>query len=102
MAWWRKHRRKVTWALGLAATLPAAHLGLALATRIQPPRVEVPGAPQARSWVRVEAGLREVYLEGTPEQIGAENARLLRERMIADEGALWSDFEHYVPWWLAR
>jgi hypothetical protein len=102
MAWWRKHRRKVTWALGLAATLPATHLGLALATRIQPPRVEVPGAPQARSWVRVEAGLREVYLEGTPEQIGAENARLLRERMIADEGALWSDFEHYVPWWLAR
>jgi len=102
MGCWRRHRRKVTWALGLLATLPAAHVGVTLATRIQPPRVEVPGSPGARSWVRLEAGLREVYLDGTPEQIGAENARLLRGPMIEDEGALWSDFEHYVPWWLAR
>jgi hypothetical protein len=102
MAWWRRYRRKVTWVLGLTAALPAAHLGLAFATRIEPPRVEVDGAPRGRSWVRIEAGLREVYLEGTPEQIGAATARLLRERMIEDEGTLWGDFEHYVPWWLAR
>ena len=90
------------WALGLAATLPVLHIGLGVATRIEPPRVEIQGHSPARSWLRVQAGLREVYLEGTPEQVGAENARLLRKPMIEDEGALWSDFEHYVPWWGAR
>ncbi len=102
MEWWRRHRRKVAWVLGLGSALPAAHLGLILATRIQPPPVEVPREAQGRSWSRVQAGLREVYLEGSPEQIGAGNARLLRQQMVEDEGALWSDFEQYVPWWLAR
>jgi isopenicillin-N N-acyltransferase like protein len=102
MAWWRRHRRKVCWAFGLSAGLPAPHLGLVLATRIRPPAVEISQSPQTRSWVRIEAGVREVYLEGSPEQIGAGNARLLRARMIEDEGALWSDFDHFVPWWLAR
>ena len=101
-AWWRRHGRKVGWALGLATVLPLAHVGLGVATRIEPPRVALPAAAQGRSWVRVEAGLREVYLEGTPEQMGAGNARLLRERMIDDEGILWGDFERFVPSWLAR
>jgi len=102
MAWWRKHRRKVSWALGVVAALPLLHVGLAFATRIEPPHVEVLSRPPARSWTRMQAGLREVYLEGTPEQIGSENARLLRQPMIEAEGALWDDFERYVPWWVAR
>ncbi|HEY3819367.1 MAG TPA: C45 family peptidase [Polyangiaceae bacterium] len=102
MAWWRRHRRKAGWALGLVATLPAAHLGLGFATRIQPPAVELAKSPGGRSWMREQAGLREVYLEGTPEELGAGVVRQLRTQMVDDEGALWDDFERHVPWWLAR
>jgi hypothetical protein len=102
MGAWQKHRRKLVWALAVGASLPLAHLGLVRATRIDPPRVELPPGPPSRAWTRVRAGLREVYLEGSPEQIGADDARLLRAQMAVDEGALWSDFERYVPWWLAR
>jgi hypothetical protein len=42
-------------------------------------------------------GVRAVYLEGTPEAIGAAHARLLRDGMIANENRLWDDFEHFVP-----
>ncbi len=51
---------------------------------------------------RTRAGLREVYLAGTPEAIGAEHARLLRDHMVANEGELWSEYEQHVPWWIAR
>jgi isopenicillin-N N-acyltransferase-like protein len=102
VAWWRRNRRRAFGALAVAATLPVTHVGLGVATRIEPPSVELPARAPARAWVHVRAGVREVYLDGTPEEIGAENARLLRQPMIDDEGALWGDFEHYVPWWLAR
>jgi isopenicillin-N N-acyltransferase-like protein len=101
-AFWPRHRRKVAWALALVASLPLAHLALVRATRIDPPPVEVPAPVPTRSWMRVQAGLREVYLSGSPERIGAGNTRLLRERMVVDEGALWGDFERFVPWWVAR
>jgi hypothetical protein len=52
--------------------------------------------------MRVRAGLREVYLEGSAEAIGAEHARLLRNRMIANEAELWGEYERHVPWWIAR
>jgi isopenicillin-N N-acyltransferase-like protein len=92
----------MAWALALAAVFPLAHAGLVVSTRIDPPRILLPAQSSGRSWMRLRAGLRELYLEGTPEQIGAENARLLREPMVEDEGTLWSDFEHFVPWWIAR
>jgi isopenicillin-N N-acyltransferase-like protein len=80
----------------------AAHMLIGAATRITPPYVEIPEANASRSWTRVRAGLREVYLEGSPEAIGASQARLLRDRMIADEARLWSDYELHVPSWIAR
>jgi isopenicillin-N N-acyltransferase-like protein len=103
-SWWRRHARTLTAAAGACALAlpPVAHEAIGFATRIAPPAVTLPPAAQTRSWTRVRAGLREVYLQGTPEAIGAEHARLLRERMVADEAALWGDFARYVPWWLAR
>ncbi|MGH7297682.1 MAG: C45 family autoproteolytic acyltransferase/hydrolase [Polyangiaceae bacterium] len=88
--------------VALCAALPLAHVALLAGTRIDPPRVELPPEASGRSWVRTRAGVREVYLQGTPEQIGAENARRLREPMLAGERALWGDFERFVPWWVVR
>jgi isopenicillin-N N-acyltransferase like protein len=86
----------------LAMVPPAAHTLIALGTRITPPRVELPPPGSTGSWTRLHAGLREVYLQGSPEAIGASAARLLRDRMIADESRLWIDYERYVPLWIAR
>jgi hypothetical protein len=90
-------------ALALLAALPAAAHGVvALTTRIVPPHVQLPAPGAHRSWTRVRAGLRQVYLEGSPEAIGASETRLLLDRMIANEERLWSDYDRYVPWWIAR
>jgi hypothetical protein len=43
-----------------------------------------------------------VHLSGSPEAIGAAHARWLRESMLAEEAELWGQFEHHVPWWIAR
>jgi hypothetical protein len=99
---WRRHRRKLGWALAVAGAIPLGHGLLLATTRIDPPRVELPAPTAAASWVRTRGGVREVYLEGTPEQIGAANARALRQPMLAAEHALWGDFERFVPWWIAR
>jgi isopenicillin-N N-acyltransferase-like protein len=90
-------------AVALLATVPlAAHALIAMGTRITPPPVRLPPPGAAGSWTRLRAGLREVYLQGSPESIGASAARLLRDRMIADEAGLWIDYERYVPLWIAR
>src|ERR1019366_1352699 len=36
------------------------------------------------------------------EEIGAAHGRLLRDRMLAEEGELWDQYEIHVPWWIAR
>jgi hypothetical protein len=99
-----KRRRRL--ALGclaaLALSIPLGHEVLVRATRIEPPPVDLPDPAEGRSWVRVHGGLREVFLEGTPEGIGAENARLVREAMISEEASMWADYERHVPSWIAR
>jgi hypothetical protein len=102
MACWPRHRRKLGAAVGLAAALPVLHLAIVSATRIDPPPVQVSAAPPGHAWARVRGGLREVFLEGSPERIGADNARLLRDAMVAEEWAMWGDFERFVPWWVVR
>ncbi|MGH7440992.1 MAG: C45 family autoproteolytic acyltransferase/hydrolase [Polyangiaceae bacterium] len=90
-------------ALAFAACVSLAcalHLLIAPLTRIEPPRVAVVGASSAR--VTVHHGLREVFLEGTPEAVGAEHARALGDRMSEGEAALWREYERRVPWWIAR
>jgi isopenicillin-N N-acyltransferase like protein len=79
-----------------------AHRFVAMTTRVVGPHVELPDPTTSKAWVTSRAGLREVYLEGAPESIGADHVRLLRDRMIANESELWNEYEHYVPWWIAR
>jgi isopenicillin-N N-acyltransferase-like protein len=89
--------------LALLAALPAAaHAIVGLTTRIVPPQVQLPAPGANRSWTRARAGLRHVYLEGSPEAIGSSETRLLLDRMIANEERLWNDYDHFVPWWIAR
>ncbi len=93
----------------LAAILLApvvAHYAIKIATRIDAPKVDVPAETMVeRGGVRFvgpayameRAGVRAAYIEGTPEQLGERNARLLGDRMNADEATLWGTFEHFVP-----
>lgn len=100
-----RHRALKRFALAVTVVLMGslgAHVLVRTGTRIIPPRVELPETTDGSSWTRIVAGLREVSLRGTPEEIGAAEARLLRDRMIADEARLWGDYERYVPWWIVR
>lgn len=100
--WRRGARLALLGAACVCAALSLAHASIGAATRIQPPRIELPAYANSHGWTRVRAGLREVYLEGSAEAIGAEHARLLRNRMIANEAELWGEYELHVPWWIAR
>jgi isopenicillin-N N-acyltransferase-like protein len=89
-----------------------AHVAIDYGTRIAPPPVTTTGeAPvvDARgirhlgsAYARREAGINEVYLQGSPEEIGSAHAKLLRQGMLDDEAELWGDFAHYVPVAAAR
>jgi hypothetical protein len=102
-------------ALGLAAALmiglPLMHVAIVVGTRMQPPDVSLSAeVPVERdgvrrmgaSYARMRAGVREVYLQGDPDQIGASQARLNYDHMVENEGDLWRTFAHYVPFWPAR
>jgi hypothetical protein len=95
-------KRTVAIVLGVVATLPLAHGVIALGTRVQPPRIEMPPPTSSHAWMRARAGLREVYLEGSAVAIGEAHGRLLSRQMLDVERQLWSDFERYVPLWIAR
>jgi hypothetical protein len=45
----------------------------------------------------MRAGVREAYLEGSAEELGARHVRLLGERMAIDENGLWNRFDHILP-----
>jgi isopenicillin-N N-acyltransferase-like protein len=102
ISWLWGRRRMLLCVACVGAVLPAAHASIGLATRLHPPSIVLPSPGTSHSWMRVRAGLREVYLDGSPEAIGAEHARLLQSRMVANEEELWSEYERYVPWWIAR
>src|SRR5580704_16488294 len=87
------------------------HQAVVIATGMTPPAVSLATVPVTESggirhlwnaYTRVRGGVREVYLEGTPEQIGTEQTLLNYDLMVANERALWGDFSHYVPFGLAR
>jgi isopenicillin-N N-acyltransferase-like protein len=108
--------------IGIVVLLFVVHEALALATRILPPDVAADepaaagGSPSrtagvtesggirrmGRTYARKRGGVREVYLEGSPEQIGRQQVRLNYELMVENERSLWDDFVHYVPFWPAR
>jgi isopenicillin-N N-acyltransferase-like protein len=100
--WKRSARRLILAAALLISMLLVAHAIIGLGTAIPAPPVKLPPAEAVRTWTRVRQGLRVVHLEGTPEAIGSAHARLLRDRMVANETQLWSDFQRFVPWSMAR
>ncbi len=112
MAGVRRHKKKLVALAALLAVGPVAHVVIVLLTAMPAPQVTLPsdvpvdGADGVRrmgaSYTRVREGLREVYLEGSPERIGASHVRLLRDRMVANEGELWGTFSHFVPFSPAR
>lgn len=103
----RRHPKKLA-ALALLVVGPlVAHAGIDVATRITPPEVHAPSdEPVARgrdlrvlgpAYARHRGKILEVRLAGSPEQIGHQHARLLYPEMVSDEGALYGQFEKYVP-----
>jgi isopenicillin-N N-acyltransferase like protein len=108
-----KLRARVLLLVGLSVGLFLIQEALCFATRIVPPGVSAtPGETQVTSsggiqrlghaYAKTRGGIREVYLEGTPEQIGTEQGRLNYDLMVENERSLWGDFSHYVPFWPAR
>ncbi|MEZ4221332.1 MAG: C45 family peptidase [Polyangiaceae bacterium] len=89
----------------------AVWLGLRQAARMEPTAVNV-----TRSEVRAEGASRHlgssrayktgeittVELGGTPEQIGYDHARLLRDELFTVEGDIFQDFEQRLPSGAAR
>jgi hypothetical protein len=100
--WKRVTRRLLAAALVVVSLVLVAHAVIGLTTGISPPVVVLPPAPAVHSWMRVRGGLTEVFLEGSPEAIGAAHGRLLRDKMVANEAQLWRDFERFVPSSLVR
>jgi hypothetical protein len=88
------------------ASCVAAHAVVVTTTPVEPPAIVLPpGQVEEQdglrrvgpSYTRVRAGIREVFLRGTPEAIGAAHARLLRPRMEVNEAELWDTFRTFVP-----
>jgi hypothetical protein len=99
--------------IGCAVLAPlVAHVAIALGTPIVPPAITPPSVTAVKeengirrlgaSYARRSAAINEVYLQGSPEEIGGAHARLLRQGMVDDEAELWGDFAHYVPVAAAR
>ncbi len=109
-----RHRKKLV-ALAVVVLAPAvAHGVITATTRIVPPAFSsAAGEPHASAadpdlrvlgpaYARHRGKILEVRLAGTPEQIGHEHARLLYPEMVENEGVLYGEFEHYVPFPPAR
>lgn len=106
MSFFARHKKKLI-ALGLALGLPiGAHFVVSATTGMTAPAITTTTEPKldegdvtrvGPAYTRIRAGVREVYLEGTPEQLGARHVGLLRDRMVNNEKELWGTFEHFVP-----
>ncbi len=110
----RRHRKKLV-ALGALLLVPtAAHIAIGATTRIRPPAIAAArGEPQSpttsgdlttlgESYARHRGKILEVRLVGTPEAIGHAHGRLLYGAMLENEGTLYGQLEHYVPFPPAR
>src|SRR5262249_8411616 len=98
-----RHRKKL---IALAAVLAAPfafHGVVAGGTRIEAPpfaagrgdaTTETGGVRKlGRAYARRRGKILEVRLWGTPDEIGYQHGRLLYDEMVADEGALFTQFE---------
>jgi hypothetical protein len=109
-----RHRKKLI-ALALLVLGPtAAHGVVQVTTRIQPPPIaEVKGDLRPNpadpdlwalgpAYVRHRGKILEIRLAGTPEQIGHQHGSLAYPAMRENEGTLYGQLEHYVPFPPAR
>jgi hypothetical protein len=109
-----RHRKKLA-ALVILLTAPVvAHAAIRAGTVIASPGfAPVAGEPVVsrddpdlrvlgRSYARHRGKILEVRLAGTPEEIGHAHARLLYDEMRENEGTLYGQLEHYVPFPPAR
>jgi isopenicillin-N N-acyltransferase-like protein len=102
-----RHRKKIIALVTAVAIGPIAHGVIAISTPMDPPPLGAPGDLPMRDesgvrhvgpgYARTREGLREVYLRGSPEQIGTEHARLVHEAMVTNEDELWDSFSKVVP-----
>lgn len=111
-SFWRRHRKKLI-ALGvLVATPILLHGYVGCVTNLQPPAIEPTTARVSENvsagvrsaghgWTAMR-GVRVVYLSGTPEEMGASHATLMREVMIGQETIMWDGFRSVVPNPIAR
>ncbi len=109
-----RHRKKLIALAVLFVGLPVAHGVVGAATRIAPPAFAAvkgepttsPADPDLRvlgsGYARHRGKILEVRLVGTPEEIGHQHGRLLYPEMAANEGTLYAQLEHYVPFPPAR
>jgi isopenicillin-N N-acyltransferase-like protein len=109
-----RHRKKLAALALLVVGLPAAHGVVGVATKIAPPAfVAAKGEPTVSSadpdlrvlgpaYARHRGKILEVRLAGTPEEIGHQHGRVLYPEMAANEGTLYAQLEHYVPFPPAR
>jgi hypothetical protein len=110
-ALWERHPKKLLLVAFLLIGFPLAHEAVAHGTAMHPPEVSI-GTEQpvergtirwlGASYARMRDGVREVYLTGDAERIGATQARLNYDHMVKNEGDLWATFAHFVPFWPAR
>jgi hypothetical protein len=109
-----RHRKKLL-ALALLVAIPVAGHGVVgVATHITPPPFSASGGEAVRSpddpdlttlgpsYARHRGKIFEVRLAGTPDQIGHQHGRLLYTGMRDNEGTLYGQLEHYVPFPPAR
>jgi hypothetical protein len=109
-----RHRKKLA-ALAIVIVGPTiAHAFIGLGTRIAPPPIAPvsgeatvsPADPDLRvfgpAYARHRGKILEVRLAGTPEQIGYQHSRLLYPEMVDNEGVLFGQLRHYVPFPPAR
>jgi isopenicillin-N N-acyltransferase-like protein len=105
-------RRLIVALVVLLAALPLAHFAIDLACRPERLEVSAPATSElvtapglvalGRSYVLERGALTEVGLRGDPVAIGWAHGRLLRERMIENEGILLHRFDQAVPNFFAR
>ena len=108
---WRRHPKSLALGAAVILGIPLAHEAVAALTRMHPPEVGVRREPvvargdvrwSGPSYARMRGGVREVFVTGGPEAIGAAQVSLNYEHMVKNEGDLWKTFAHFVPFWPAR
>ncbi|MGH7330676.1 MAG: hypothetical protein ACREJX_20185, partial [Polyangiaceae bacterium] len=108
----KRHKKKIIALALIVFGVAGAHVFVVLSSRMTPPSVNIAANAKptenegvrrlGASYTQVVDGVREVYLKGTPEEVGAAHVTLLRDHMVSDEGAVWSQLSTLVPFSPAR